>query len=165
MTETTTHTIHEALDRFDLVAGAGDGKSTACVMTAISWVAGEAWTDSPQCAHRLLRAMTIVANDHPDTTPGQRAELVRAGADGLIDTWWVPDSVVLGCLAESRHDDPVAETLATLALVSWWKLDKRRANLYRADLSGANLYGANLSGANHSESTRWPDRFDKGRLA
>ena len=152
---TLAHTIDEALERFNLISGAGNGETSACVMTAISWVAGEAWSDSPECAHRLLRYMAVAANDHPATTPEQRADLVRAGEHGLIDTWWIPDTVVLGCMAESRDEDPVTETLSTLALVAWWKVDKRRAN----------LSGADLSGADHNGCTTWPAGFDKGRLA
>jgi hypothetical protein len=216
----TAHTVDEALERFDLIAGQGDGETTACAMTAISWIAGNGWSDHPECAHRLLADLVIRANDAKTTTPAERADIVRAGEHGLIDTWWLPDTVVLGCLAESRDEDPVVEVLATLALAAWWKVDKRRANLSRADLSRANLSradlsranlsradlsradlsganlsgadlsradlsGANLSGANlsradlsranlsganlsradHSDFTRWPEGFDKGRLA
>jgi len=43
----TAHTVDEALARFDLVGGSGDRERTACVMTAISWIAGEAWSVRP----------------------------------------------------------------------------------------------------------------------
>jgi hypothetical protein len=190
MTNSTAHTVDEALERFTLISGAGDGERTACAMTAIAWIAGDGWSDHPECAHRLLADLVIRANDAAGTTPEQRAEIVRAGEHGLIDTWWMPDTVVLGCLAQSRDDDPVTEVLGTLALVGWWKADKCRANLSRADLSradlsgadlsganlsradlsGANLSGANLSranlyGADHNAHTRWPAGFTTERLA
>src|SRR4051812_26185643 len=83
-------TIDEALNKFALVGGSGGSEETgkACAMTALAWVAGEAWTDRPPCAHRLLASLVIQANDAKGTTLEQRQELVKAGEDGVIDTWW-----------------------------------------------------------------------------
>ncbi len=51
-----------------LSAGAhkpGDGK--ACVMELVSFLAGESWTDSPECTHPVLARMAQVVNDRlPD---------------------------------------------------------------------------------------------------
>ena len=99
MTTIETHTIDEALAKFDLVNGVGNGQDTACVMSAISWVAGEAFGDAPSCAHPALRRIAIGANDHPDTTPEQRAEILKAGEFGLIDTWWVPTEVIVAAMS------------------------------------------------------------------
>ena len=99
MTTIETHTIDEALAKFDLVNGVGNGQDTACVMSAISWVAGEAFGDAPSCAHPALRCIAIGANDHPDTTPEQRAEILKAGEFGLIDTWWVPTEVIVAAMS------------------------------------------------------------------
>src|SRR5690606_37359179 len=91
----TTRTVDDALAHFELVEGAGSPtEGTACVMTAVSWIAGEAWTDSPSCARRLLRNLAIAANDAEGTSAQDRAEILRAGEHGLIDTWWIPDAVV-----------------------------------------------------------------------
>jgi hypothetical protein len=150
----TARTVDEALGKFRLVPGAGsESEGTACVMTALAWTAGEAWTDHPQCAHPILASLAIRANDAAETTPEQRAEIVKAGATGIIDTWWVPTTVVLACLSLSRDPDPVVETVATVAKVADWKSGPkerpylRGANLRGAYLTGAYLTGANLTGA------------------
>jgi hypothetical protein len=148
----TTHTIDEALARFQLIRGsAGDpDKNTACVMTALSWVAGESWSDHPKCAHPVLANLAIRTNDHGDTTEAERAAILRAGATGLIDTWWLPGEVVAWCISEGMKASelPVERCLATLAAVDAWKATKQRPDLAGANLTGANLTGANLAGAN-----------------
>jgi len=154
MTTIQAHTIEEALAKFDLIEGKGDGKTTACVMSAISWVAGEAFTDAPTCAHRLLRSMTISANDADGTTAEDRAAILKAGEHGLLDTWWVPDEVVAAAMsagkvtegAEPPEDErsPVQKVLDVLGAVAWWKQDKQRPDLRYADLGSANLGSANL---------------------
>jgi len=157
----TTHTIDEALERFQLIGGStGDpDRNTACVMTALSWVAGESWSDHPDCAHPVLANLAIRTNDHDDTTEGERAEILRAGATGLIDTWWLPGEVVAWCISEGMKaaELPVEQCLATLAAVTAWKATKERpnladANLGRANLSRANLADANLAGANLADA-------------
>jgi hypothetical protein len=147
----TTHTIDEALARFQLIGGsAGDpDENTACVMTALSWVAGESWSDHPKCAHPVLANLAIRTNDHGDTTEAERAAILRAGATGLIDTWWLPGEVVAWCISEGMKASelPVERCLATLAAVDAWKATKQRPDLARADLARADLAGANLTGA------------------
>ena len=156
-TPTTAHTVDEALERFQLIGGiTGDpDRNTACVMTALSWVAGESWSDHPRCAHPVLANLAIRTNDHDGTTEGERAQILRSGATGLIDTWWLPGEVVAWCISEGMKaaELPVEQCLATLAAVTAWKATKERpnlggANLSRANLGGANLGGANLAGAN-----------------
>ncbi len=148
----TTHTIDEALAKFQLIGGSiGDpSKDTACVMTALSWVAGESWSDHPRCAHPVLANLAIRANDHDGTTETERAAIVRAGATGLIDTWWLPGEVVAWCTSEGMKAAklPVERCLATLAAVDAWKATKQRPDLTRVDLVGANLTDAYLAGAN-----------------
>ena len=152
-----THTIDEAIERFDLISGPGSvAEGKACVMTAISWVAGEAWSDSPSCAHPILRRLAIAANDADGTTPEQRAEILRAGETGLIDTWWIPVEVIALAMSRPKPADGeelpaetmVEKCLRTLGAVTWWKADKQRANLRDADLRDADLRGANLGDAN-----------------
>lgn len=51
------HSVDEALGRFQLITGTGsEHGGTACVMTALSWMTGAAWTDELPCAHPTLRA-------------------------------------------------------------------------------------------------------------
>jgi uncharacterized protein YjbI with pentapeptide repeats len=150
------HTITEALDRFQLIEGKGDGETTACVMSAISWVAGEAFTDAPTCAHPILTRLAIAANDAAGTTTEQRAEILRAGETGLLDTWWVPGQVIAIAQAQPKPADgetlpdetPVARCLRVLANITAWKVDKARPNLRSANLEYANLGSANLGSAN-----------------
>ncbi|MEK7766674.1 MAG: ATPase, T2SS/T4P/T4SS family, partial [bacterium] len=44
-----------------------EATNQACVMTALSWVAGESWSDRLQCANRLLNNNCITANDAAGT--------------------------------------------------------------------------------------------------
>lgn len=56
----------ERVMAIDLRAGAGDapnGKIDACVMQAVAYVAGEPWSDHPQCASEVLTAFCIRLND------------------------------------------------------------------------------------------------------
>ena len=164
---TETHTIDEAIERFDLISGPGSvDEGKACVMTAISWVTGEAWSDSPSCAHRVLRRLAIEANDADDTTSEQRAEILRAGETGLIDTWWIPIEVIALAMSRPKPADGeelpaetmVEKCLRTLGAITWWKADKQHANLGGANLGGANLGGANLRGANLRGADLWGAR-------
>ena len=53
MTITTRHTVEEALTKFELVSGAGDGKQTACAMSMLNWICyntEKGWSDAPECA-------------------------------------------------------------------------------------------------------------------
>jgi len=167
----TTHTIDEALERFQLIGNSGGDadKGTASVMTALSWVAGEAWTDHPRCAHPVLANLAIRTGDHGDTTEAERIAVLRAGETGLMDTWWLPGEVVAWCVAEGikASEAPVGRCMATLAAVTAWKDEKERvdladanltrayladANLADAYLAHANLAGANLAGANLTDA-------------
>ena len=150
----TRHTITEALDRFQLVSGAGDGERTACAMSLLNWVcynSERGWTDAPECSHPLIRAQVIEANDATGATPEDRAELVRAGETGILDTWWVPTRVIVAGLAYERDAEQPTHydrTMAMLRHVSAWKLDKAKPDLTGANLTGAVLTGAILAGAN-----------------
>ena len=143
------HTLDETLERFTLISGSGSEEAnTACAMTALSWMRGEAWTDSMPCAHPLIRRNVINANDAATTTAEMRAELVRAGVDGVIDTWWVPTEVIVWALAQAPRDVSVYEqTLAAVRLVGEWKHTKQRPDLAGAYLAGAYLTRAYLAGA------------------
>jgi hypothetical protein len=164
---TLAHTADEALARFTLISGAGsEATNQACAMTALAWMAGAAWTARMECAHPLIRQNVIAANDTATTTPEMRAELVRAGVDGVIDTWWIPATEIVWALAQAPKDSTFFDrVLNALRLVGAWKADKERhvlrdAVLRGADLRDADLRDADLSGAYYSVRTRWPDGFD-----
>ena len=129
--------MEEALERCALVKGAGNRKDQACVMTALSWVAGQAWNDHLPCAHPLLNTWAIQGNDATGTTPEGRADILRAGATGILNTWWVPTEVVLSAWSQAPQDTgAVARMVSVCAAVSEWKEAeaKPRAYLARADL-------------------------------
>jgi hypothetical protein len=152
------HTVDEALGKFTLIAGSGDGKTTACAMTALSWIKGYAWSEAMPCAHRTIRGWVIRANDASSTTIAQREELIRAGELGVIDTWWIPTVVVAWAFRIEKGNEPAdfyVRVLLALKRIGEWKPSRALpylsgAYLSGADLSGANLSGANLSGANLS---------------
>ena len=161
------HGIPTALKQFDLIAGAGSEDSKkACAMTLLAWCAGREWTDAPPCAHPVLRGEVIAVNDDSATTAEMRARLVRAGRDGILDTWWVPVRVVLWAFSYEKDEKPSEDRferlLRALGRVAEWKarsdrglpgdFDLSRANLSGADLSGADLFGADLSGADLSRA-------------
>jgi hypothetical protein len=53
-----------SIEGFLLVAGAGNAtKKRACIMSAVSWIAGEPWSDHPACASPVLTSFAIRLND------------------------------------------------------------------------------------------------------
>ena len=153
MTITTRHTVEEALTKFELVSGAGDGKQTACAMSMLNWICyntEKGWSDAPECAHGLIRQVVIRANDATGVTPEMRGELVKAGEHGILDTWWIPAEVVVQAMSAERGTVPTEydRALAMVQRIAAWKLDKAKPDLTGANLTGANLAGANLTGAN-----------------
>lgn len=168
----TAHTVDEALGRFSLIASTGSpDRNEACAMTLLAWVAGEAWTDHPRCTHPILANWAIRANDADGTTPDQRAQMVRAGETGILDTWWIPSEVVVWSWAQAPAGaGPVDRVLSVCQTITAWKADHRRVDLRGADLRGANLRGAdlggadlrsaNLRGAYYTAWTVWPLGFD-----
>ncbi len=152
MTITTRHTVEEALTKFELVSGAGDGKQTACAMSMLNWICyntEKGWSDAPECAHSLIRQVVIRANDAAGVTPEMRAELVKAGEHGILDTWWIPAEVVVQAMSAERGTVPTEydRALAMVQRIAAWKLDKAKPNLIGADLAGAYLTRADLTGA------------------
>ena len=146
------HPVEEGLSRFTLISGVGNGKQTACAMSLLNWMwrNGDDWTDAPDCAHPIIRAAVIAANDAPSTTPEMRAELVRLGERGVLDTWWVPTEVVVASLAAERDAEPPSpygRAVACLQRVAVWKETRERPYLAGAYLAGAYLAGAYLDGA------------------
>ena len=156
------HGISTALKEFDLISGPGSEDSKkACAMTLLAWCAGREWSDAPPCAHPLIRAAVIHVNDASGTTPKMREAIVRAGKDGILDTWWIPAPVIVVAFALESKDENIAEydrLLRALDRIAKWKLDKglppnlTDAYLTRANLAGANLAGADLAGADLADA-------------
>lgn len=136
------HTAEEALSRFTLVEGSGNGQDTACAMTALAWMAGEEWTSRPKCAHPLLAKWVINFSDRPGTTESERAAIVRAGVDAILDTWWVPNQVILAAWANTPND-----VMSILNYVASWKAANPKVDpcLAEANLSGLTLEYINLT--------------------
>jgi hypothetical protein len=153
--------VEEALERFELVAGLeGDPDiGTACPVSALSWVAGEEWSDHPECAHPMICDVVIEASDDPSTTQEDLEALVWAGVSGLLDTAAVPTEMVLAAISGSRimhglarqPETPVSTALCVLAGVTAWKQGVRGNNLplvlLHTRFVGASLNGLDLSGA------------------
>jgi hypothetical protein len=151
---TTIHTIDEALSSFELIAGPGsESEKKACAMTLLAWISGQGWTDHPSCAHRILSDAVIRGNDAEGTTKKMKAELVRSGQDGVLDTWWIPGEVIAWSLSHER-DKPAPtryeQALSAIQRIAEWKANKTRPVLRSADLSGADLSGADLRSADLS---------------
>ncbi len=142
------HPLDEALSKFELISGAGDGRRTACAMTLLAWMAGRDWTDHPECAHQIIANNVIQANDDSDTSPEMRAELVKLGQTGVLDTWWIPGEVVVWAMSGPKVDSFKRAKRLLKNISAWKDSPKERPNLYGANLRGANLCGANLYGAN-----------------
>jgi|ERR1035437_7487423 hypothetical protein len=146
-----TRTVKDALTKFDLIAGAGSEDSKqACAMTLLAWLAGQTWTDHPVCAHPILCNAVIRGNDASGTTKKMRADLVKAGATGVLDTWWIPGEVIafsLGCKRDAESPSDFDRALSAMKFISGWKKDKTRPNLSYANLSYANLHSADLRSA------------------
>lgn len=133
------HPLDEALGKFDLIAAQGDGEKTACAMTLLAWMAGKDWTDKPECAHPTICSQVIQANDADRTTKAMRADLVRLGVEGVLDTWWVPAEVVAFqlILASREHKSAYGRAKRLLERIAEWKQTRQRPDLSSA---GGNQY-------------------------
>ena len=95
----------------------------------------------------MIANNVIAANDHSNTTPQMRRELVLAGQEGALDTWWIPGEVIASCLALREDEEPEVfkRAIRLLQRIAEWKANKERPDLRGADLSGAVLRDADLS--------------------
>lgn len=57
---------------FRLSAGIHEPGPEMCVMEAVAWLAGEGWTDTPDCVARTLQRYTIALNDSAPDAVRQR---------------------------------------------------------------------------------------------
>src|ERR1700722_11814583 len=120
-------------------------------MTLLAWLDEcDEWTDHPRCCHSIIASQVIMANDAPRTTVEDRAQLVRLGLDGALDTWWMPNEVIAFAMRAEKDADPpttLQRAVMLLERIVAWKEDKQRPDLRSADLRGADLRSANLRSA------------------
>lgn len=147
------HSIDEALNKFDLVDGVGNGKNTACAVSMLGWIAGhKQWNDEPVCANSDIAKTVIDGNDwkdpklprfktknpydknymrytkqSEDKIKERRANLVKLGFDGLLDTWWIPDDIIQW-LMETTYEEsnPYASAVNLLKATAKWKKTRHR---------------------------------------
>ena len=102
--------------QFDLRAGGHDSlASGACVMEAVSWVAGEPWSDHPQCACPVIGAFLRTWNDGlPDD---ERNDLLRDLIPQLVGTRSTPE-------VEQRRATMAADWLVRVHTPAWLRLAK-----------------------------------------
>ena len=80
--------IEERLEKFEnwsLKAGSHSPDSTFCVMEAVAYVAGEKWSDSPECACSVLSAFLRSWNDALPTD-SDRDRLLKPLIPKLVNT-------------------------------------------------------------------------------
>ncbi len=86
------------LDRLVLSYGAHPDRDGMCVMEAVAWVAGEEWSDAPECASPVIAAFMQEWNDR-----------VWSGGRQSLKRWVVP-------LVGSRGDDLVEQRRGWMVL-------------------------------------------------
>jgi hypothetical protein len=100
----------------ELQAGGHDATSgQMCVMEAVAYVAGESWTDSPECACPIISTFLRAWNDSlPDT---ERTDLLRDLIPRLVGTRSTPD-------VENRRATMAADWLIRTHTPAWLRLAK-----------------------------------------
>src|SRR5690606_1505509 len=95
------NTIHIA--RGNHAPGDPAAGDPACTMEWVAWLAGEEWSDQPECTHPVIAAAVRAVNDALDDGPRQQlAELIPT----LIGT-------------ADRRDDPVARHQLSVRLAAY----------------------------------------------
>ena len=110
----TAEEINERLEHIGpLQAGAHDPNGQACVMEAVAFVAGEPWSDHPECACPVISTFLRAWNDAlPDD---ERDTLLRPLIPRLIGTRGGND-------IESRRSLMAADWLVRTHAVAWLRL-------------------------------------------
>jgi len=151
MTKAQQRSVDEALKEFRLIDGAGsEDDKTACAMTLLAWIAGRPWTDRPPCAHPTLCSIVIRGNDAATATAKTRASLVKAGLEGVLDTWWIPSKVLVWAQARPKDVKPLTEhqfAMYVLKRIAKWKANRGLPGALDANLTSANLTSADLTSA------------------
>ena len=71
------------LDTLTLAAGGHDPGEQMCVMEAVAYVAGEPWSDHPECASKVIGAFMRSWND---TLPDAERQMLKAYIPRLVGT-------------------------------------------------------------------------------
>jgi hypothetical protein len=90
----------------------------ACFMEMASWLAGEKWSDHPQCTHPVLAALAREVNDHLDAE--HRAQIVSLIPDVIgatSDDPRLPLEISRAAALAVLGNDSPHEGLAVLALL------------------------------------------------
>ncbi len=87
----------------------------ACVMEVVSWVAGEPWSDRPQCACPVIS--TFLRNWNDSLPDDERNELLRDLIPRLVGTRGTPE-------VEQRRATMAADWLIRTHTVAWLRLAK-----------------------------------------
>ncbi len=105
--------------RYDVLPLLGRGKHRnprkgACFMELASYLAGERWSDSPACTHRLLAHMARLVNDFSDDQTRPRLALLIPSVIGLqsSDPRWDHELTLLA----GAHALPIAAEPSQRAL-------------------------------------------------
>jgi hypothetical protein len=76
------------LDTLTLYAGGHDPGDAMCVMEAVAFVAGEPWSDHPECASKVIGAFMRAWND---TLPDDRRQMLKPYIPRLVGTAAAPE--------------------------------------------------------------------------
>ena len=95
------------LERLKLYPGRHEEKTAANIMEACGYVAGEEWTNRPECVSVILRLFTISLNNKLPGTPRQRLkqyipQLINSNGDDRVENkraWMVCDWLIRTALA------------------------------------------------------------------
>jgi hypothetical protein len=160
------HDIDEALKKFDLIGEVGDGQTTACAMSMLGWLAGhEKWTDAPVCASPDIATRVITANDWEDPSlprfktedpyddnygnytkhsedriKARRANLVKLGYEGALDTWWIPDEIITWLLETTENGNPYENAVSLLKATAKWKKTRHKMSKQYDETTGEYIW-------------------------
>jgi hypothetical protein len=93
-----------------------NGEFNACVMEAVSWVAGEPWSDAPQCACPVITAFMVSWNDSLPND-AERDRLLKPLIALIVGTRSTPE-------IEQRRSLMAADWLVRVHTPAWLRLAK-----------------------------------------
>jgi len=99
-----------------LFSGAHSPDGEMCVMEAVAWVAGEAWTDTPECACPVITRFAQSINDSMGDEFRQRLLPYVPRLIGTRSTWAVEQRRALRAAAKPRMPSPIASPIMSVFL-------------------------------------------------